>query len=122
MPGWFVMYMPIRVPYGKIFAEAEKAGFKPKRTSKLGIIEKGAPLGRGYIAIEIEPTKKADKRLFNLEGEYLALEHIGPYNKIGETFKKITTDHAGIEEFYSCYLNSPNEVSSDKLRTLILFK
>lgn len=116
------MYMPIRVPYGKIFAEAEKAGFKPKQTSKLGIIEKGAPLGRGFIAIEIEPSKRSDKRLFTLEGDYLAVEHVGPYSKIGETFKKITTDHGGMSEFYSCYLNSPNEVSADKLRTLILFK
>lgn len=122
IPAWFLMYMPIKVPYDKIFDEAKKAGYTHKVDTKLGILEKGASFGKGFIAIEIEPVNTDDKRVIKLEGDFLGYDHLGPYSKIGEAFGIIMKDNPNTKEFYSCYLNSPQKVKAEELSTLILFR
>lgn len=58
-------------------------------------------------------------------GEYLQTTHFGPYQKVGETYKKIYY-HAkeqnlipGVRSF-EYYVNDPTKVTKDKLETRIL--
>lgn len=57
--------------------------------------------------------------------EYIETMHIGPYQNVGETYKKIY-EYAQKEGYtlgnksYEYYLNDPREVTKDKLETRVL--
>jgi len=126
LPGWFLMFAPIKVPYNRIFEEATSAGFKPTLNPEIGMIEKGAAFGKGWIAVPIASAEvesgKADPRVFKIEGEFKSYLHLGLYKEIGPVFKKIMNENPGTKEFYSCYLNSPKDVKPEELKTLIAFR
>lgn len=60
-----------------------------------------------------------------VKSKYLQLKHIGPYSKVGASYKKMVTYAKKRElilkdESFEFYLNSPDEVNQEKLETLIL--
>lgn len=105
MPGWFFFYMPLSVPYKKL--ALEKGG---------AMWEKSTFLGRGWIGIEHEAGDKM------VEGEFNTYIHKGEYKKLKNVFKNIMKDYPETREFYSIYLNSPEEVSESELETKIIFR
>lgn len=120
--GWYFFYMPFGVPYQGLLDEAESQGlFKGKKNRP--ILEKGASFGKGWIAVEIDTTTVSDReRIKKFDDEFISFEHIGPYKKMGESYQKIMKKYPDSKEFYNLYLNSPNDVAENELKTLILFK
>ena len=95
------------VPYAKL------AGQKKGKTE---IWEKGKMFGFGWIGIEDE---NGDKQI---SGDFKTAMHVGPYKKMGETYRKVMADNKGSKEMYNVYLNSPMEVDESQLKTKIVFR
>ncbi len=79
----------------------------------------------GY-EIEGELENKDDMTVITLPSdEYIETMHIGPYQKVGDTYKKIYafSEKGGRKlggKSYEYYLNDPKETSKEKLETRVL--
>jgi len=118
--GFFFFFVPVRVPYGKLFDMARQAGYKVEEKSK--IIEKGKSFGNGWIGVKVEGAKENDPDIVTLEGEYNSFEYTGPYKGIGKAYQQVMKDNPDAKHYFSMYLNSPDDVPEAELKTLILFK
>jgi hypothetical protein len=55
--GFYIFFIPIGVPYKKIYSLADGAGLKKK--AEFGpILEKGSLFGKGWIGVEIEQPRE----------------------------------------------------------------
>jgi len=121
MPGFYLMFIPVGVPYKKIYGEAEKAGLK--RIEQFGpILEKGKLFGRGWIGIEVQKPANGRPDVVHVEGTYQVFEHKGPYKDIGKACKAIRTEKPNVETCYNLYMDDPEKVAPKNLRTKILFR
>jgi hypothetical protein len=123
-PGFYILYIPVCVPYMKIYSRATDAGFKLKE--QLGpILESGKPFGSGWIGVEIEkPAKPAqmDEHVVHFTGDFETFEYKGPYKTLGKAYKTLKKERPNIKECYNLYLDDPEKVLPDNCRTVILFR
>lgn len=118
MKGFYIWFMPVRVPYGKLHDTAKNAGFDVKGAP---VVEKQVMVGNGWIGVPVKEHKDGVE-LVKIEGEFTTYLHVGSYKKLGDTFTKIMKEYPKAKEWYTMYLNSPADVSEDKLETKILFR
>jgi|APSaa5957512535_1039671.scaffolds.fasta_scaffold144563_1 hypothetical protein len=117
--GFYIFNIPVKVPYKKIYASAEAAGFKQIET--LGpIIESSRIFGFGWIGVEVESATGPDIK--QIKGDFTVIEHKGAYRNIGKTYKKISKEKPGSKEHYNLYIDNPDNVEEANLRTHILFR
>ncbi len=121
MRGFFLMWIPVAVPYGKILQEAKKRGYNIDENENGMIIEKGKSFGFGWIGVKVNDSA-AGKGIVSLNGKFKTYEHIGSYKQMGKSFDVIMKENKNLNEFYSIYLNSPGEAPEAELRTLICFR
>ncbi len=119
--GFFLMYMPFGVPYNKIAADAKAEGFTLEDDN---ILEKATSFGFGWIGVAVSgiPESFVGSNLITIDGEFRGLEHVGAYKELSKAYKSIMTDFPNAREFYSVYLNNPNVVGKENVKTLILFR
>jgi hypothetical protein len=120
-PGFYVFNIPIAVPYKKIYAKAMDAGHKLKE--QFGpILESGKLFGSGWIGIEVEKPKADSDDVIHFTGQFETLEHKGPYKNLGKSCQKIKKERPDTIERFNLYLDDPETVAPENLRTLILFR
>ncbi len=78
------------------------------------------------IAVDSEVPEEGEiKRTTLSAGKFLKTMHIGPYHKVGETYK-LLLNYADMKnlklknESFEFYLNDPRETPKEKLETLVL--
>jgi hypothetical protein len=120
LDGFF--FRPIRVPYKKIYHLASEAGLK--QITPFGpILESGKLFGFGWIGVEVEkPTDQQRQDVIHIKGDFQMFEHRGPFSTLGLTYKKIMKECPSKKEYLNLYLDDPDKVSPENLRTQILFK
>jgi effector-binding domain-containing protein len=127
LTSFYFLFTPIRAPYNNIVQKAQIAGYKVK-TSKsgniTGILEKAAFIGRGWIAVEVEPESASaeDKNIFHFSGKFKTIEHKGSYKELGKVYGEIKKDTDYAKEFYNLYINDPKGKSENEFRTKVLFR
>ena len=120
--GWYFLYKPVKVAYENIIAEAEEKGFT---VASKAIVERAVAIGKGWIAVEVDKNNlpnNYNEFVIELKGEFTAYTHEGSYSGLKHVYRKIMNDHPKAKEFYSLYLNTPNEVDEKDLKTMILFR
>ncbi len=119
--GFYAFFIPIAVPYNKIYALAESAGLK-KEESFGPILEKGKMFGFGWIGVEVEKPLQNRDDVININGEFDVYEHKGPYKTLGQAYKKIMKERPGAKEYFNLYLDDPVKVKPENCRTHIYFR
>ena len=109
------------VDYGENCLPKDKEAYQRfnqehKNRPKFDIWEKSIPNGQGFLGVI---NKKGDTIV---EGSFKTYTHKGSYSKLMEICKNIATSNPNIVEFYCVYLNSPEEVSENDLKTKIIFR
>jgi hypothetical protein len=112
--GFYVFYIPVKVPYKKIYAFADSAGLKTKQAFG-PILEKGKMFGFGWIGVEVEKPKQQRDDVVHVAGDFDMHEHKGPY-------KKIMQERPDMKECYNLYLDDPEKVRPENCRTQIYFR
>lgn len=119
--GFYAFFIPVKVPYKKVYSIADSAGLKKKE--QFGpILEKGKMFGFGWIGVEVEKPTQPRQDVVHVNGDFEMYEHVGAYKTLGQAYKKITKERPGAKDYYNLYLDDPEKVSLDKCRTQIYFK
>lgn len=119
--GFYFFYIPVSVPYKKIYAMAESAGVNLKE--QFGpILESGKSFGFGWIGVEIEKPSNDRADVIHVKGEYETYEHRGAYKTLGKAYQKLRKERPGKKEYLNMYLDDPAKVKPNDCRTLILFR
>lgn len=121
VPGFYLFFIPVRVPYKQIYAKADAAGLKKKEAFG-PILEKGKVFGFGWIGIEIEKPSERRGDVTRVSGDFERHEHRGPYKTLGQAYRKIMKERPGAKEFYNLYLDDPEKTPPEALRTHVLFR
>lgn len=119
--AFYVFFIPIAVPYSRIYQRAETAGLT--KTQKHGpILEKGKLFGFGWIGVEVQkPTHPRDD-VVHVHGNFDVYEHKGPYRTLGNAYKKIRKDRPDLKETYNLYLDDPTKTKPEDCRTEIYLR
>ena len=120
VPGYYLGFMPVWVPYGKIGQRAKSQGLEID--GQFGILEKSVAFGRGWIGVKVKSATTPAPNSISIQGEFTTFEHLGSYRNLGMVFKQIMRDFPKASDFYSLYLNDPGEVAEKDLKTWILFR
>ena len=121
LTGWFLLWMPLKVPYNQIYEKAKVAGYVADES--VGMIEKGAMIGPGWIGVRVNSDASvSDPNIIEIKGEFKSYEHVGPYKKIGAAFQTVMKDNPGVKELYSVYMNDPRTTPENELKTIICFR
>ena len=119
--GFYVFFIPVRVPYKKVYGMAGDAGLK--RKEEFGpILEKGKMFGFGWIGVEVDKPSEHRNDVIQVKGDFTMYEHKGPYKTIGKAYKKVMREKPGFKECYNLYLDDPDKVRPEDCRTEILFR
>jgi hypothetical protein len=119
--GFYLFFIPVRVPYKAIYQLAESAGVKKKE--KFGpILEKGSLFGFGWIGVEVEKPTANRADVVHISGDFETYRHTGPYKTLGQAYKKIMKERSKPKECYNIYLDDPDATAPEKCRTDILFR
>ncbi len=119
-PGFYLFYIPIGVPYKKLYSLADAAGVQKKEA--LGpILEKGSLFGKGWIGVEIENPRDHRPDVVHISGTFETYEHHGPYKTLGKAYQIIKKERPSFKEFYNLYLDDPDKVGPENCRTVIYF-
>ncbi len=119
--GFYIFYIPVSVPYKKIYGMATDAGLK--KTQEFGpILEEGKMFGFGWIGIEVQKPTNNHQDVKHIDEQFEVYEHKGPYKTIGQACKKISKDRPGTRPYYNLYLDDPEKVGADACRTEIYFR
>ncbi len=119
--GFYILFIPVKVPYKKLYELANQAGVKKKE--KHGpILESGKLFGYGWIGAEIEKPSSQRSDVVHLAGEFSVYEHKGPYKSLGAAHKKIRKENPRASEYYNLYLDDPEKVNPQECRTHIYFR
>ena len=127
--GFYIFHIPVKVPYKQIYSMADNAGLEQKEAFG-PILESGRRFGFGWIAIEVEkPKSQANSQsnsqranVIHIKGDYQMYEHVGPYKNLGQAYKQIMKEFPGKKEYLNLYLDDPEKVAPQNLRTQILFR
>ena len=119
--GFYILFIPVAVPYTKIYERAESAGLKLKQ--KFGpILEKGKLFGSGWIGIEVEKPAADRDDVVLIQGKFETYLHKGAYKTLGKACQKIRKERPAAKEYYNLYLDDPRKVKPENCRTEILFR
>lgn len=121
IPGFYVFFIPVKVPYKKIYSRAERAGLKKKEAFG-PILESGRLFGFGWIGVEVDKPSADRPDVLHVNGDFQMYEHRGPYKKLGEAYKKIMKECPSKKQYLNLYLDDPEKIAQENLRTQILFK
>lgn len=119
--GFYIFFIPVKVPYKKVYAMADAAGVK-KMENFGPILEKGKLLGFGWIGVEIEKPATNRDDVVHVSGNFEMYEHKGPYKTLGKACQKIRGERPQAKDFYNLYLDDPDKVRPENCRTQILFR
>lgn len=119
--GFYIFFIPVYVPYKKIYAMADAAGLKKKEAFG-PILESGGVFGFGWIGVEVEKPSEARSDVKHFQGEFQMFEHRGPYKNLGQSYKKIMKGCPEKTEYYNLFLDDPEKIPAEQLRTQILFR
>ncbi len=119
--GFYIFFIPVKVPYKQIYSMAEKAGLK-KKDAFGPILERGSMFGLGWIGVEVEKPNVPRADVVHIKGEFQMYQHQGPYKTLGKAYKKIMKECPSKKEYLNLYLDDPEKVLAENLRTQILFK
>ncbi len=119
--GFYIFFIPVMVPYKKIYSRAEAAGLKKKEAFG-PILESGRLIGFGWIGVEVEKPKETHSDVIHVDGNFQMYLHKGPYKELGKTYKKLMKDCPSKKEYLNLYLDDPENVQPENLRTEILFR
>lgn len=119
--GFYVLFIPVKVPYKQVYSMAGAAGLKKKQ--EFGpILEQGKLFGFGWIGVEVEkPSEKRDDVVY-VSGDFEMYEHKGPYKTLGKACQKIRKDRPEAKEYYNLYLDDPEKTRPEDCRTQIFFR
>ena len=120
-PGFYALFIPVKVPYKQIYSTAAAAGIKLKESAG-PILESGKMLGFGWIGVEIEGALLDRANVTHISGEFDMYEHQGPYKTIGKAYKKIMKERPKAKQYLNLYLDDPEKTAPEKCRTQILFR
>ncbi len=118
--GFYIFFIPVLVPYKKIYAKAEAAGLRKKETHG-PILESGSIFGFGWIGVEVEKPKENRDDVIHVSGDFQMYEHRGPYKTLGDAYKKVMKECPGQKKYLNLFLDDPEKVAPENLRTQILF-
>jgi hypothetical protein len=121
LKGFYIFFIPIAVPYKKLYTAVPAAGLKMNEKSG-PILESGKMFGTGWIGLEIEKPTQAREDVVHIQGDFQCFEHRGPYKDLGKVCKKITKDYPAAKEYYNLYLDDPTKVKPEDCRTQVLFR
>ncbi|MBK9321369.1 MAG: hypothetical protein IPM97_00165 [Bdellovibrionaceae bacterium] len=119
--GFYIFFIPVKVPYKQIYSLADSAGLKKKEAFG-PIFERGSLFGSGWIGVEVEKPSDNRQDVIHVAGDFETYEHKGPYKNIGKACQKIRKERPSSKEFYNMYMDDPDKVRPDDLRTLIFFR
>ena len=120
--GFYLFFIPIAVPYKKIYRFARSAGLKLMQPNDSGaILESNRMFGFGWIGIEVNGPKQNRPDVLHVQGDYEAYEYTGSYKKLGQAYKKIMKENPGKKEFLNLYLDDPQITPAEQCRTVIMF-
>lgn len=121
MSGWYFFFVPVLVPYTKIYDVAKQKGYVADEQA--GMLERGAKFGKGWIGVRVVGDVKADDpNIKHLEGEFSAYEFVGPYKEMGKGYSVVMKDYPHPTEMYHVYLTDPAVTPAEQNKTLILFR
>ncbi|MBY0472117.1 hypothetical protein K2X30_13200 [bacterium] len=104
--GFYIFFIPIFVPYHKIYGKAkEVAGFKLKQDFG-PILESGKLFGLGWIGVEVEKASGAR----HVQGTFKMYEHKGPYQELGRVYKEVMKDCSKKAESFNLYLDDGSKL------------
>lgn len=119
--GFYVFHIPVKVPYKQLYGMANAAGLKKKE--EFGpILEQGKMFGFGWIGVEVEKPSENKADVIHVSGDFDVYEHKGPYKTLGKAYKKIMNEKSKAKEYFNLYLDNPEKVPTENLRTQILFR
>jgi hypothetical protein len=119
--GFYLFFIPVGVPYKKLYQLADAAGVK-KKLEFGPILEKGSMFGFGWIGVEIEQPKNAREDVVHLSGDFETYQHKGAYKTLGKAYKKVMKERGKSREYYNLYLDDPSSTQADQCRTDIWFR
>jgi hypothetical protein len=119
--GFYIFFIPVKVPYKQIYSLADQAGLKKKEAFG-PILESGKLFGFGWIGVEIQKPNQDRSDVVHIAGDFEVYEHKGPYKNIGQACKKISKERPQIRERYNLYMDDPEKTRPEDLRTQILFR
>lgn len=119
--GFYVFFIPVKVPYKQVYALADSAGLK-KKLEFGPILEKGKMFGFGWIGVEVEKPAQHRDDVIHVTGEFEMYEHKGPYKNLGLAYKKIMKECPSAKDCYNMYLDDPEKVRPEDLRTQVYFR
>lgn len=117
-PAFYLMYMPVGMPYGKVMDEAKS---KYDVDEAFGTFEKNRMFGGGYIGASISNPDDS-KNIKKVTGEFRVLEVTGPYKQLMQIDPHWKEDKPEAKEFYLIYKNTPQDTPEDKLVTQFLYR
>lgn len=119
--GFYIFFIPVGVPYKKLYSLADAAGVKKKEAFG-PILEKGSLFGKGWIGVEVVPPKEKRDDVIHITGTFDTYEHQGPYKTLGKAYQKIKKERRTFKECYNLYLDDPEKVRPEDLRTQIFIR
>ncbi len=119
--GFYVFFIPVMVPYKRIYSMAGTAGLKKKEAFG-PILESGRLFGFGWIGVEVDKPKEDRSDVIHVEGDFQMHVHKGPYKELGKTYKNVMKECPNKKEYMNLYLDDPEKVAPENLRTQILFR
>jgi hypothetical protein len=119
--GFYFFFIPVAVPYKKVYSMAESAGLKLKE--KFGPnLESGKMFGFGWIGVEIEKPTENRADVVQVKCDYEIYEYKGVYKTLGRAYKKLMKEKPGKNEYLNLFLDDPEKIKPDDCRTIILFR
>lgn len=119
--GFYFFFIPVKVPYKKVYAMAESADLKLKE--KFGpILESGKMFGFGWIGVEVEKLSESRDDVVHVKKDYETFEYRGAYKTLGRAYKKLMKERPGKKQYLNLFLDDPEKVVPENCRTIILFK
>jgi hypothetical protein len=117
-PAFYLMYMPVGMPYSKIMNEARS---KYTVDESFGTFEKNSIFGRGYIGASISNPDDS-KGIKTISGDFRMLEVTGPYKQLMKIDPHWKEDKPDAKEFYLIYKNTPEDTPEDQLITQFIYR
>ncbi|GAB4148812.1 MAG: hypothetical protein OHK0017_11930 [Patescibacteria group bacterium] len=121
LPGFYLMYLPIIVPYDRLEKESEKFSLEPDEKFD-GLIEKATGFGWGWIGMAVKGQSGVSEQIKEVIANFVGYEYVGKYSEMGKIYKKIMADYPTATDFYNVYLTKPGEVKPEQSITHILFR
>ncbi len=113
---FYFLRMPVNIKCYKKLKESVWGGENMDRT--VGMFEKGKMFGRWRIWVATTDGIGD----WDIEGDFTWYEILWDYAKMKKIYPRIMKENPHAKEYYTVYLNDPDEVSVEEQKTWILFR